>query len=385
MKPANSETVFSETVFSEKEWLRYTRHIQLPNFGAQGQTRLKQSKVLIVGTGGLGSPVAFYLAAAGVGQLTLIDNDTVDLTNLQRQILFQQRDINKSKSHTAKQRLQQLNSDIDIIAHDNALTIDNAESFIHDADLVIDCTDNFATRYLINDVCLATKTPWLFASIFQFSGQCAFFNFKKTKQTPCFRCLFPEAPSNAPDCNQAGVLGVLPGLLGTLQANEAIKYLSQLHTPLEDHLLLVEALDLTFRKIQLTQTPGCLCTQEKECLLQMHHLPSKQQDHPVCATDSKQSYDLSPSEFKTSFCTDTCYLIDVRTDTEREAFHIGGHHYPLAQLSNHLKNLPKDQPIVCYCQSGRRSHTAVEQLIQAGFKDVYHLQGGLIAWCRDTL
>ena len=236
-----------DTTFTASEWLRYTRHIQLPQLGAEGQARLKQSHVLIVGCGGLGSPVSLYLAAAGVGHITLIDGDTVDITNLQRQILFGTEQVGENKAESGKQRLQDLNPDIDVSTVTSHLTPENAEDLITAADLVIDCTDNFSVRYLINDLCVENKKPWLFAAIHQFKGQCALF----LPEEACFRCLFPEVSADVEDCNTAGVLGVLPGILGTFQATEAIQYLAGLPTPLKNNLLLVDALDFNFQKIKI--------------------------------------------------------------------------------------------------------------------------------------
>ena len=224
----------NNSLFSADEWLRYTRHIQLPQIGASGQSRLKHSRVLIVGAGGLGSPLALYLAAAGIGNITIVDGDTVEVTNLQRQILFSTNDIGQSKAAIAKAKLHALNPHIHVNAIEQHLSVDNVDGLIGESDLVVDCTDNFATRFLINDRCVQFKKPWVFASIFQFSGQCSLF----TPQSACFRCLFPEPPKDAPDCNAAGVVGVLPGLLGTIEANEAIKYLAGIETTLENQLLI---------------------------------------------------------------------------------------------------------------------------------------------------
>ena len=234
--------------FNAHEWLRYTRHIQLPQVGAEGQSQLKNSTVLIVGLGGLGSPVSLYLAAAGVGHLILIDHDAVDISNLQRQIVFKEHQVDHNKAEAAAKALKELNSHIQISAITEGFTPDNAKHWIAQADLVLDCTDNFATRYLINDTCKQLGKSWVFASIHQFSGQCALF----TPDGPCFRCLFPDYPHNVDDCNSAGVIGVLPGLLGCLQANETLKYLCSIESPLKGKLLLVDALQLQFHHIALS-------------------------------------------------------------------------------------------------------------------------------------
>lgn len=388
-----------QQAFSGSEWLRYTRHIQLPQIGAQGQQALKQSHVVVIGCGGLGSPVLLYLAAAGIGQITLVDGDTVDLTNLQRQILFGMDDIAQPKATAAKQRLSQLNPEITLDAVNEPLSLNNAESLIAPADLVLDCTDNFATRYLINDVCATLKKPWVFASIHQFSGQCALF-------TPgdghaCFRCLFPEMPTGVADCNTAGVLGVLPGMLGMFQANEAIKFLAGLPTPLNNKLLLVEAIDLTFRQIQLTQSSDCVC-----CAQQMS--PQQLSDYYQTGCDIteskivtenesdsntdavKHSKEISVSEFQAAIKQSehntskqsTVIILDVRTGAEREAFHLGGQHLPLAELADRINEVNSAEQVICYCQSGARSLQAVELLSEKGIKS-NSLKGGIAALLKQ--
>lgn len=368
----------SETAlpFSSDEWLRYTRHIQLPQIGAAGQLKLKNSHVLIVGSGGLGSPVSLYLAAAGVGHITLIDGDSVDTTNLQRQILFTQNDVGKSKALSGKEKLSSLNSDIEVTAIAEHLTLSNGASLIEQADLVLDCTDNFATRYLINDLCAQFKKPWVFASIHQFSGQCALFT--PADDHACFRCLFPESPTNVADCNAAGVLGVLPGLLGMFQANEALKYLAGLPTPLENTLLLVEAIDLTFRKIKLTQNGDCaVCSLNKtaEELTEYYQF--------ACASDEANMLEITPEKFETLKNSDDVLILDVRTSAERNAFHIGGEHIPLPELESRQNTLDKSKTIICYCQSGVRSLKAATTLQKLGFT-TQSLKGGLAGYLKSV-
>jgi adenylyltransferase/sulfurtransferase len=365
-----------QQAFSGSEWLRYTRHIQLPQIGAQGQQALKQSHVVVIGCGGLGSPVLLYLAAAGIGQITLVDGDTVDLTNLQRQILFGMDDITQPKATAAKQRLSQLNPEITLDAVNEPLSLNNAESLIAPADLVLDCTDNFATRYLINDVCATLKKPWVFASIHQFSGQCALF-------TPgdghaCFRCLFPEMPTGVADCNTAGVLGVLPGMLGMFQANEAIKFLAGLPTPLNNKLLLVEAIDLTFRQIQLTQSSYCIVCQQHKSADELADFYSA-----VCASNESDPLEVSADYFESIKNNEEVLLLDVRTHAERSAFHMDGIHIPLSDLEGTISKLSKNKTIVCYCQSGTRSLKAAKQLKRLGFT-CHSLKGGLATWLKSV-
>ncbi len=361
----------TDSVFSASEWLRYTRHLQMPQVGVKGQQRLKNSHVLIVGAGGLGCPVSLYLAAAGIGHITIIDGDTVDLTNLQRQIVFTTDQIGQSKAECVKQRLLALNPEIHVESVVSHLTIDNADALVQQADLILDCTDNFSTRYLINDTCIRLKKPWLFASIYQFSGQCALF----TPASACFRCLFPDKPTEVADCNTAGVLGVLPGLLGTLQANEAIKYLVGLPCPLENTLLIVEATDLTFKHIQLQKNIACTVCGEKVKGIDITDYQF------TCATDLTEEHEVSSEQFNVAKGKPEFILLDVRTLEERQAFNIGGEHIPLSNISDEMGVLNKNKTILCYCQTGIRSKKAVTALVAAGFS-AKSLQGGLSLWLK---
>ena len=377
MTTDNSDSIdVTESEFSSKEWLRYTRHLQLPQIGVSGQKKLKASKVLIVGAGGLGSPVALYLAAAGVGQLTIIDGDHVDVTNLQRQIIFTTDQVGQSKALCAQERLLALNPSIKVEAITEHLSINNAEALINAADLILDCTDNFATRYLLNDYCVKLKKPWLFASIYQFSGQCALF----TENSACFRCLFPDPPRGVADCNSAGVLGVLPGLLGTLQANEAIKFLTDLPCPLENNLLMVEASDLTFRRIKLNKNAHCpVCGKGQDSST----IDVAQYDMG-CEVDLAAHDELMPLEFTQLRQKENTLVLDVRGVEEREAFHIGGKHIPLNILLDNLSALNKEQTILCYCQTGIRSKKATTLLSNNGF-DVKGLRGGLATFLKEKI
>jgi adenylyltransferase/sulfurtransferase len=361
--------------FSAEEWLRYTRHLQLPQIGVTGQKKLKRSRVLIVGAGGLGSPVALYLAAAGVGQITIIDGDHVDVTNLQRQIIFTTDQVGKSKALCAKERLLALNPSIAVMAITEHLSINNADDIINNADLILDCTDNFATRYLINDTCSKFKKPWVFASIYQFSGQCALF----TEKSACFRCLFPDPPTDIADCNTAGVLGVLPGLLGTIQANEAIKFLTDLPCPLENNLLMVEASDLTFRKIKLNKSNHCpLCAGEG-----LKYEIDASNYSMTCEVDFESDDELTAAEFNLLREKSNSVVLDVRDLDEREAFNLGGEHLPLKVLSDNLASINKKKNILCYCQTGIRSKKAAALLTANGFT-VKNLTGGLASYLKEN-
>ncbi|MEO0330260.1 MAG: HesA/MoeB/ThiF family protein [Bacteroidota bacterium] len=365
----------TSTVFSGNEWLRYTRHLQLPQVGVQGQSRLKQSHVVIIGAGGLGSPVALYLAAAGVGTLTIVDGDQVELSNLQRQILFTEKDIGTSKSKVAQQRLTDLNSAIVVQAIEHQFSRANADKLVAGADLVMDCTDNFATRYLINDTCLRYKKPWVFASIYQFSGQCALF--VPGQNSACFRCLFPQAPADLPDCNSGGVIGVLPGLLGTLQAGEAIKYLVGIDTTLANTLLIVESLDLSISKIRLSKNPQCECNATVK--LTEQPVTDRADYKLACASEVLNDIEMDAVSVRKAREQAEVLLLDVRSESERYGFHIGGLHIPLEQLQNHCSNLPKHKKIICYCQTGSRSQKAALSLCEYGF-DAKSVAGGLVRY-----
>jgi molybdopterin/thiamine biosynthesis adenylyltransferase/rhodanese-related sulfurtransferase len=361
--------------FSSEEWLRYTRHLQLPQIGVSGQKKLKQSKVLIVGAGGLGSPVALYLAAAGVGQITIVDGDYVDVTNLQRQIIFTTDQVGKSKALCAKARLLALNPSIKVVAIKEHLSVNNAEDLIKSADLILDCTDNFATRYLINDTCSQYKKPWVFASIYQFSGQCALF----TENSACFRCLFPDPPTDIADCNTAGVLGVLPGLLGTLQACEAVKFLTGLPCPLENNLLMVEASDLIFKKIKLNKSNHCpLCADDT------HNYKIDVSNYAMtCDVNGDDETEVSTYKFNLSRELSSSVVLDVRGQNEREAFNIGGQHIPINLLAENLSLLDQNKTILCYCQTGIRSKQAAVLLKTNGFT-VKSLRGGLATFLKEN-
>ena len=357
--------------FSDSEWLRYTRHLQLPQLGISGQKRLKASRVLIVGAGGLGSPVSLYLAAAGVGHITIVDGDTVDLTNLQRQILFTTDDIGKSKAACAQKRLLSLNPEINVISVKEHLSVDNVTTLIESTDLVLDCTDNFATRYLINDTCVHLRKSWLFASIYQFSGQCSLF----TPDSACFRCLFPEAPTDIADCNTAGVVGVLPGLLGTMQASEAVKFLAGLPVALENMLCMIETMDLSINKIQLAKNTNCpVCSDNKSAIADKDY-------SMACSVNVSAANEIDSAEFAQCLLSKEdahqYFIVDVRSMEEREGFHLGGTHIPLNEINNNIDKLPKEKVVLCYCQTGIRSQKATEILHSSGFQ-AKSLRGGIV-------
>ncbi len=351
-------------VFSEQEYLRYTRQLQLPGLGSSGQQKLKTASVLVVGCGGLGAPVSLYLAGAGVGKLTLIDGDRVDLGNLHRQVIYTEADVGQPKVQASAARLRALNSDIQIEAIDASLQADNVDALVASCDLVLDCSDNVATRLLLNRICITHNRPWLFASVYQYSGQCALF----LPGNACYQCLYREPPTTAIDCNSAGVLGVLPGLLGTLQANEALRFLSGLETSSAGHLLLVESQDMQVQRLRLNQHHDCpACAADQPALaLSPEPLPASSSDAEI-------------ADFEAALRDESTHIIDVRSSEERLAFDLGGEHLPLDQLAEStLQALcpDRDATLLFYCQSGARSAQACELARSLGYRSC-SLSGGI--------
>lgn len=352
---------------------RYAQQLKLQNIGLEGQLKLKKSRVLCIGAGGLGSSVLLYLAASGVGVIGIVDDDQVELSNLQRQILYQHQHIGSQKSQVAKKQLEALNPSILVVAYDARLDLSNASNIIAQYDIVVDCSDNFYTHYLINDVCFYLNKPYIFASISKFKGQCAFF-FRKDK--PCFRCLFPiSSTKNAlPDCAEDGVLGVLPGLLGTIQATEVIKWILELNDSLLGYLLVVDVLKMQFQKFNLTHNPDCdLCVHKKstEFLLKTYHDSIDDFSENVILASELREKLKNKQDF---------LLLDVRTAVENLAYNLGGLLIPIDQLADRLSELDSCEKIIVYCQSGKRSMEAVRILRSANFKFVKHLQGGVNEW-----
>lgn len=368
----------TDSPFSGREVLRYSRHLQLPQVGTSGQLRLRAAHALVIGCGGLGAPVAQYLAAAGVGRLTLVDGDVVELSNLQRQVTFSEQDIGLSKSGQTQKRLKGLNSDIDVVAVSEHLNLDNAEALFSSADIVLDCTDNFAARYLINDVCKLRQLPWIFASIHQFSGQMAFFE----PDGPCFRCLFPEPPQNVENCSAAGVLGVLPGILGTLQAAEALKYLLGLPLSLAGKLMMVEITDMQFQSFSLTQSNDCIA-----CAGQDGLDPQSEFYNAHCADNTAiaATTELSAAHFLKAIADDpNALLIDVRNPDEHSAFNLGGTNVPLDQLTAWFEDTNSKKQLLFYCQIGARSARACELATKYGHT-AKNLRGGINAYLAEKL
>jgi adenylyltransferase/sulfurtransferase len=362
--------------FSRDELIRYSRQTSLPDFGEEGQRRLKAARVLIVGVGGLGSPAALYLAAAGVGQIRLVDFDAVDITNLQRQILYSTPDVGQPKLAVAAARLRALNPHIDVTLHEEPFGVRNARQLVEDADVVLDGSDNFPTRYLVNDACVMSGTPNVYGSVFRFEGQASVF---AAPNGPCYRCLHPEPPPMGliPSCAEAGVLGVLPGVIGTIQATEAIKLLAGIGEPLIGRLLLYDAWRARVREITLPRDPSCPVCGDSPTIRELIA-------YDRTCDPSSGGIDMTVDELKQWRADGTKHLlVDVREPSEHAQAHIDGALLiPLGTLQDNLDKLPADQPIVVHCKSGGRSARAVAMLKAEGF-DAHNLVGGMIAWSEQ--
>jgi adenylyltransferase/sulfurtransferase len=366
---------------------RYSRHVILPEIGVEGQRKIGASRVLCVGAGGLGSPVALYLAAAGVGQLGVADFDQVELSNLQRQVLHGQPDVGRPKAQSARDAIQRLNPNVEVVVQEARLTRENALEILRPYEIVVDGTDNFATRYLINDACVLLGKPYIYGSVFRFEGQASVL--APCLGGPCYRCLFPQPPPPgvAPSCAEAGVLGVLPGLIGLVQATETLKLVVGMGTSLLNRLLLYNALDMSFRQLKLRRDPQCpLCGQnptitqlvdyEDFCGLTAHSSPNIPM-HPdeVSVQDLKQALDNPKLGIK---------VVDVREPEEHRIARIAGATLlPLSQLPQRFKDLDPNQPYYLHCKAGMRSLKALEFLRQQGFKNLKSVKGGITAWSTE--
>lgn len=345
-----------------EERVRYHRHLLLPEVDLKGQQALKSAKVICIGAGGLGSPVLLYLAAAGIGTLGVVDDDVVELSNLQRQIIYTTQDSGRAKVDCAQTALHALNPNIIIHRHRKKLTQENVMALLHDYDIVVDGTDNFVSRYVINDACFHLKKPLVSASIYRFEGQCSVF---ATPNGPCYRCLYPH-PSSALSCSEAGVLGVLPGLLGTIQATEVIKLILNIGQPLIGRLLTVNALTMQFNEYILHKNPACaLCYAFKE--------NDMQQTPAIEEVTVNELLELQKQQ-------KNLLVLDVREPAEYDVDNMGGKLIPIGQLPERLDELDREQLIVVHCKSGGRSSRAVAFLMGEGFKNVKNLKGGITAW-----
>ena len=364
------------------ELRRYGRHLVLNEVGVEGQRRLKSSRVLLVGAGGLGSPAALYLAAAGVGTLGLVDFDAVDITNLQRQVIHGTKDLGRPKLDSASDRIRDLNPNVYVEQFDTALTSDNALQIARDFDVVVDGTDNFPTRYLVNDTCVILGIPNAFGSVLRFEGQASVF---ATESGPCYRCLFrqPPPPGLVPSCAEAGVLGVLPGLVGTIQATEAIKLILGTGDPLIGRLLLIDALTMQFRTIELRRDPECPACGTHE----IKELIDYEAFCGVSATESGDSIsDIAPRQLAERIARgDDIQLVDVREEWEWDISRIpGAKLMPLSTFPEAAASLDRDRDTVLYCKVGVRSLHAAEELADLGFTRLTNLSGGIIRWSEEV-
>ena len=360
-----------------EELQRYSRHLIMPEVTSEGQSRFKAARVLCIGAGGLGSPAALYLAAAGVGTIGIVDFDDVDLSNLQRQILHGTKDIGRGKLESAKDRLHDINPQIEIELHKCHFSSENASQLVTRYDVVVDGSDNFPTRYLSNDVCVFAHKPNVYGSVFRFEGQTTVF--APHLGGPCYRCLFPEPPppESVPNCAQAGVLGVLPGIIGMLQAIETLKLILGIGQPLVGRLLHFDALKVKFRELNLRHDPQCPVCGENPTIF------SPIDYEQFCGVrDQGTVPEMSPHELKRRMDAGEPFeLIDVREPYEYEIARINGAKLiPLGEITERLDELSGEQPIVVHCHSGKRSAQAVELLQQHGFTKVYNLEGGIDAW-----
>lgn len=367
------------------ELRRYARHLILPEIGDAGQRKLKGARVLLVGAGGLGSPAALYLAAAGVGTIGLVDDDVVDESNLHRQVLHGTSRLGERKVLSAADRLRDLNPRVEVESFDTRLAAENALEVLRDFDVIVDGSDNFPTRYLVNDACVLLGRPNVYGSIFRFEGQASVF---APPKGPCYRCLFrdPPPPELVPSCAEAGVLGVLPGVIGTLQALEAIKLITNVGTPLIGRLVLFDALGLKFRELGLRRDPECPICGERPSIRELIDYEAFCGVSAVSATAvPTPSIEVVPGELRAALDAGReMTLLDVRERWEWEIARLDAAVLvPLGELPDRLGELDRARPIVTYCHTGVRSLVARDLLIEAGFGDVRSLRGGIDAWARD--
>jgi molybdopterin/thiamine biosynthesis adenylyltransferase/rhodanese-related sulfurtransferase len=363
------------------EILRYSRHLIMPEVGMEGQLKLKQAKVLCIGAGGLGSPLALYLAAAGVGTLGIVDFDVVDFTNLQRQILHTTENVGRKKLDSAAEAIRAINNTVEVRKFDTRLTSTNAMELIRDFDIIVDGTDNFPTRYLVNDACVLGGKPNVYGSIFRFEGQASVF---ATRDGPCYRCLYPEPPPPGlvPSCAEGGVLGILPGLIGIIQATETIKLILGSGESLIGRLLLVDALAMRFRELKLRKNPECpVCGTRPTVteLIDYNQFCGIREEESATTTMA----DMTPEDLKRRLdAGEDLFVLDVREPHEYQICNLGGYLIPLNDLPKRMNELDSSREIVVHCKMGGRSAKAVDFLRQSGFHKVHNLAGGINAWAE---
>jgi len=382
--PALSEHPAASSLTNE-EILRYSRHLIMPEVGMEGQLKLKAARVLLIGSGGLGAPLGLYLTAAGVGHLGLVDFDVVDFTNLQRQVTFGTSDVGQPKTEAARRRLSNLNPDAQITTYETKLTSANALEVFKDYDIVVDGTDNFPTRYLVNDACILLGKPNVYGSIFRFEGQVTVFGMP---DGPCYRCLYPEPPPPGlvPSCAEGGVLGVLPGIIGSLQALETIKLIIGRGESLAGRLVLFDALALKFRELRLRKNSHCpMCSSHRT----IHQLIDYNEFCGIRGEEEAESNlevpEITARELKERLDRgEDVFILDVREPHEYQICNLKGHLIPLGELPKRVHELDSAREIVAHCKSGKRSAQAVDFLRQAGFRKIYNLRGGILSWSTEV-
>ena len=373
---------------SQDEIRRYSRHLIMPEVGMEGQKKLKAAKILLVGTGGLGAPLGLYLSAAGIGKLGLVDFDTVDFSNLQRQVIHGTKDVGRPKLDSAREKIRDINPNVRVETYEAMLTSDNALDIIAGYDIVIDGTDNFPTRYLVNDACVLLNKPNVYGSIFRFEGQASVFD---ARQGPCYRCLYPEPPPPGlvPSCAEGGVLGILPGIIGLVQATEAVKLILGSGRTLVGRLILYDALQMKFRELKLRKNPKCpLCGEQPtiKALIDYQQFCGISPQAAAGVAEPEESDEMTPKELKTVLDNGgTPVILDVREPHEYDICRLPGSILiPLGQLGQRLDELNSDDEIVVHCKLGGRSAKAVEQMEKAGFTNVKNLTGGIDRWSQEV-
>jgi len=379
-------------ILSAAELARFNRHIILPQVGLAGQEKLKLAKVLCIGTGGLGSPISLYLSAAGVGTIGLVDFDVVDDSNLQRQIVHSTADIGRPKIESARDTLIGINPHLQVDLHGDGITRANVREIVSQYDLVVDGTDNFPTRYLVNDACVLEGKPLIYASIFQFEGQATVFNYGTgDERGPCYRCLYPEPPPPGlvPSCAEGGVLGVLPGVIGVIQATEAVKIILGEGTSLSGRLLLYDAMAMKFREVKLRHDPTCPACGDNPTIGDVVEYEQFCGLPPTATTEEEEDmadYDITPAQLKAMMDADAdLYVLDVREPHEIAICAIEGTvKIPLGQVGQRYPEIPNDRTVVVHCKMGGRSAQTVEFLQSKGYTDVKNVAGGIVRWISEV-
>ena len=370
---------------TQPEMARYSRHVIMPEVGLEGQQRLKAAKVLVIGTGGLGSPLALYLGAAGVGTLGLVDFDTVDASNLQRQIIHGTKDIGRSKCQSAADKLRDINPDVHVVIHEGRFTSKNAAEIVKDYDIVVDGTDNFPTRYLVNDVCVLLNKPNVYGSIFRFDGQATVFH---PAVGPSYRCLYPEPPppGEVPSCAEGGVLGILPGVIGCIQATETIKLILGIGEPLIGRLLHYDALNMTFKTFKIRRDPKWPVGEPHPTVKGLIDYEQFCGVRGGSATPQAAGNEITPQQLKQRIdAGEDLFVLDVRNPNEFQICRIPGTVLlPLPELPKRVAEVPRDREVIVHCKSGMRGGKAIEFLKSQGYTRLVNLTGGILAWAEKV-